>query len=275
MNIFKIYKAGLNKETNKFECVAFEMQRFDEHHKALFKAKYIKDKTDKRNEYRRVLKQDFENSGYIPPRENIKFTSNGFENVVELAEFRKENNLIFNEWVELSNKRFFEIEVYIENILSVTDKKNDETEKINYLIDEMFKYHSDILDEPKADLAFRDEINALIFKCLLIRIDEINTTPIMEFSEQFEKAVNKSLKWNAKKAIIGTLFGIMYKTGAIEGYKTDLARALIAMFPNLSESTIKGNLDFKTNELEAKQQYDTQTVNLLQNFSEYLKNSTT
>lgn len=274
MDVFKIYIDGLKEGKEIFEYIPYEIQVFDEPHKALFKAKYIKDKKLKMLEYRRILGQQTADLGNKPPRENISFPNDCFDTYKEFTDYLSENRLFYNIWGETANKRRFEIEVYIEDIINLVNEFTDETQQINYLIDEMFKYHRDILDEPKADLAFRHEINALIFKCLQIKINEINTTPIMDIGVQVANAQNRYLQWNAQKNIIGTLFGLMYKSGAIKGSKADLARAICAMFPNLSENTLMDNINLKIDEAESKTKYDTETEKMTADFITYLKNST-
>src|SRR5690606_18063678 len=162
MDILQVYKDGLNKETKRFEYMGFEMQRFDEIGKAFFKARFIKDKKAKRDELRRLLKIDKTVS------ETRHFTNQWqtvFKSYEDFEKYSANNTLFYGNDVNLSNKRLLEIEVYIiEKLEKLEDLK--ETEKTDFLINEMFQEHTNILDELKADFVFKREINALIYKVL-------------------------------------------------------------------------------------------------------------
>ncbi len=137
-----------------------------------------------------------------------------------------------------------------------------------------FKIHSCVLSDKKADFVFCSEYSALICKVLTMKIQEIASIEVEELPEQIKKAVNKSLEWKAQKNIIGTLFALMCQTGAIKGTKADVMRGLKAMFPNLSEDTLKENFKLRFKEDENKYTYSTDTKNALSNFIEFLKDST-
>lgn len=270
MEIWKIYNAGYNKEKKRFECMTFEMQRLDEIGKAFYKARFITDKKEKRDELRRLLKAE----KTTPKKREVNQWQTVFNNYDDFEKYSANNTLFYGNDVNLSSKRLLEIEVYtLERLKKLEDLK--ETEKVDFLINEMFKVHVNILDEPKADFVFRNEINALIFKVFETKLKELSKIEVMEFNEQMSKAVNRSLSWNAQKNIIGTLFGVLHEAKAIKGTKADMIKAICAMFPNLKESTIKDGVNFRVYKAENKYYYSRETKELLTGFSEFLKNKNT
>jgi hypothetical protein len=250
----------------------FELQ------KELNKTYYIKDKKQRLLKVRELLhlkKPSHKNPVIIEISEYNLIFENGFEGYTK--ELKKNaDSLFYNTWVESSNKRALEIEVYILEIYENADtiQKKSEYDAICYLIDEQFKIHKNILDEPKADVIFRAQYNCIICELILKKIREINTLEIEDIRESIQKTVKKPLTWNAQKNTIGTLFGMLHNAGIIQGSKADLIRGLVSLFSNLSETTLKDNVNLKINTNENKILYDEETETKLKDWIAYLSKPT-
>lgn len=251
----------------------FELQ------KELNKTYYIKDKKQRLSKVRELLnipKKTHKNPVIIEVSEYNLIFENGFEGYTKELE-KNADNLFYNTWVEKSNKRSLEIEIYLLEIYENADtlQKKSEYDAICYLIDEQFKIHKNILDEPKADVIFRAQYNCIICELILKKIREINTLEIEDIRESIQKTVKKPLTWNAQKNTIGTLFGMLLQNGIITGTLPDVSKGLTALFSNLSESTLMDNLNLKINSADNKTLYDTETETLLKDWIECLKNQKT
>lgn len=246
--------------------------------KEFTKTYFIEDKNSRLKRVRELMKQ---HKKYYQMREVVESEeiNTVFENGYNeyLKKISDKERLFENIWVELANKRKLELECYV---LGIVEKANEIVESkntydaITYLIDEQFKIHKNVIDEPKIDIIYRTEYNRIICELINKKIAEINKIPIMELPEQIQTVINKGLVWNAQKNIIGTFFGLLHNAKVIKGTKEDLSKGLCAMFPNLSIHTIKDNLNLKINHSESKTLYDTQTEILLSEFIKYVKSTT-
>ncbi|MFA7446026.1 MAG: hypothetical protein WCY89_08775, partial [Flavobacteriaceae bacterium] len=145
--------------------------------KELNKTYYIEDKAERLKRVKQILNNytkraiisnnnftDWENYGFVDYDSFVKYKNKHIE------------KMFFGCWVELSNKRALEIEVYVleryqkaENIAT-----SDVYKAICYLIDEQFTPHKNIFDNKQDDFIFRGQYNALIFDLLQLKIKELN-----------------------------------------------------------------------------------------------------
>lgn len=278
MDFRKIFRElyDKNAEDKIYSSTPYHMTGFDDIGlRELEKCLYIEDNVKRLEKIRQILNNKIRSSGYVPPRETEKPEDCGFLDFEDFLKYREEHEkfLIYGCWVWISYKRELEICVHVENIYKKAKKifEKDKYEAICYIIDEKYKYHTNIFDNKKDDYLFRYQYNQIIFDMLDCVIKELLKIKVLPANDLIKQSIKKPLSWNAQKNIIGTLFGLLYKTGAIQGTKTDLIRGLSAMFSNLSENTLKDNIDLKENENEAKIKYDTRTEYLLENFLIYLK----
>lgn len=245
--------------------------------KEFTKTYFIEDKNTRLTKVRGLI-QEYKKelqSRKVVENEEINKTFGGYNEYSKAVS--EKGSLFENIWVELSNKRRLELECYVLNLFVKADEivnKSCVYDAIEYLIDEQFKIHKGVVDEPETDIIYRAEYNRIICELINKKIAEINKIPITELPEQIQNVINRGLSWNAQKNIIGTIFGLLYKANAIKGTKEDLSKGLCAMFPNLSISTIKDNLNLKINTSESKTLYDTETEKLLIDFIKYVKSTT-
>ncbi len=242
--------------------------------KQLNKTYYIQDKKERLKQVRNLLKNniDTEHNTYVSKGNIPNWEKHGFKSLDEYYELQNES-MFYNIWVEVSNKRALEIEVYVQTIYGKAENllQSNEYDAICCLIDEQFKSHKKVFDDPKSDYAFRFQYNQLIYDLLQKKINEIVKTPV----DDIRLTINtkKPLIWNAKKTSIGTLFGMLYNSEIISGTKEDLKRALTSMFSNLSENTLHDNLNLKIVKNENKILYDTKTEDQLKDWVKYLKST--
>ncbi|MCB4807136.1 hypothetical protein LG651_02655 [Tamlana sp. 62-3] len=246
--------------------------------KELNKTYYIENKTKRLKKVRELLKNnnDFKLNTHVSKSKTINWENYGFESLEEFIKL-KNQNMFFGNWVEVSNKRALEIEVYIlglyDNASKIFGKNKSSFDTICFLIDEQFKEHKDVFDDPKSDIIYRTQYNHLIYDLLQKKINEFVNIPIDDIRETL--ITKKPLVWNAKKSSIGTLFGMLHNAKIIDGSKTDMIRGLTAMFDNLVESSVKDNVNLKVYTAENKCYYDEETENNANSWVEYLKTSTT
>ncbi|OWP84996.1 hypothetical protein BWK59_02520 [Flavobacterium davisii] len=176
-------------------------------------------------------------------------------------------------------RRIWMLEIYIEEIIETFSNiyKNDKYEGICYLIDEQYKVHKNVVSCLLEDVFIRAHVNYIIFEALEIHlksIDDISTEKAQEFIYKRKYKKKSSLKWNANKNSLGTIFGVLHDAGIIQGNKTELARELANMFNNLSETTLIDNIGLKTDKKNSKPKYDTKTEDLLFDWIAFLKSCT-
>lgn len=245
-------------------------------YRELEKTRYIKDKREQLKKVRELLKFENSNGVHVERGEMIDFKKLGFKTFEAYLQ-EKSNGMFFNVWVEVSIKRELEIECYLLDIFDKADElaKTDEYKAISYLIDEKYKNHTGVFDKQKADCIHNDEYNDLIFDLLQNKINEISKIETIPIGDTIRKVTRKPLIWNANKNTIGTLFGVLLQNGMITGTNDDISKGLSALFSNLSESTLKDNLNLKINSNDDKTLYDTETETLLKDWIEYLKKQKT
>ncbi|TCI85321.1 hypothetical protein [Tenacibaculum sp. M341] len=273
---------GVEIKSDKYTSNAYSMYVFidnekkNELNRELTKTYYIEDKKERLKKVRELLKNNDDNRlGVTVTTPSIsKFElieELGFENIDTFIE-QQNKSMFFNVWVEVSNKRALEIEVYINDIFNNLEKENSNYDKICYLIDQQYIEHTNIFDHYKSDVLYREQYNSLIYDILQKKINEISSFSIKELRRPVESTVRKKLAWKASKTSIGTLFGLLHKHGIIEGAKVDINRGLTDMFSNLSKETLTDNIALKENHKEAKINYDIKTKELVNEWIEYLKN---
>lgn len=279
IDIREIYRnnEGVKKD-NKYLSNSYLMQVFNETHKNLEKAFYIPDIIQKREELRKWTKNiqeawDEDNTYRdTKPEEWKKY----FSYYSDYIEAYKEDKLFFNIDVWISIKRETELQVYLDDILKEADKKaqNNVYEAICYLIDEKYKLHTGILDEDKADFLLRAEINAVIFDCLQLKINEISNKQPPE-PQLFTPVIpKKPFKWNSNKQALGTLFGVLFDRKIITGNVSDFQTQLLALFENApSPNTLKDNVNLKVS--DGRYKYCEKTEVLLLDWIDFLKSKTT
>lgn len=267
------------KKDNKYLSNSYLAQIFDETHKNLEKAFYNPDIIQKREELRKWTKNiqeawDEDNTHRdTKPEEWKKY----FSYYSDYIEAYKEDELFFNIDVWISIKRETELQVYLSDILKEADKKaqNNVYEAICYLIDEKYKLHTGILDEDKADLLFRDEINAIIFDCLQLKINEISQQQPPEPQPFAPVTPKKPFKWNANKKSLGTLFGVLFNHGIITGNKEDFKKQLVTLFEGVpSVSYLNDLIYLSTNKDDPNTpmpKYCKETEELLTEWIEFLQ----
>jgi len=246
-----------------------------EQNKAFTKTYYIDDKKNRLDEVRELLKgnNDLENKGTVTHPKLPNWQNFDFEDFEDYMK-TKQTSMFYNVWVEVSNKRKLEIEFFIETLYDEMDKLNTNYDKICFLIDQQYQEHKGVFDHEKSDFLYREQYSSLIFDILQKRINEISNTNFKQLREPIKSTVKKPLVWTAKKQTIGTLFGVLQKNGFIKGNNTDIVRGLTDMFDNLSASSLTDNVNLKVNKNEAKNNHDPNTIKLLIEWVEYLKNST-
>ena len=188
-----------------------------------------------------------------------------------ILKLKKKVCFIMYVWVEVSNKRKLEIEVFIYSIYNEMNKLQDKYEKICFLIDQQYKEHTGIFDHEKSGFIFKEQYSGLIFDILQKKINEISKTSIEVLRNPVKSTIKKTLVWKAQKNTIGTLFGVLYKNGFIKGNKTDIVRGLTDMFDNLSKDSLIDNINLKKYEIENKIKHDKKTIELLSEWVKHLK----
>lgn len=271
---------GLEIKAGTYQSDTYQMyvngSTYRDLQKELNKTYYIEDKKLRLLEVRKLLKDVNRPKVHVSKGVLPDFKGLGFTSIKDYLDATNKS-MFFGQWMELSNKRKLEIEVYVLGIYDIANTKAESSkyDAICYLIDEQFKEHTGVFDNEKDDFVYRGQYNQLIFDLLQKQIAEINNIEVEDVREQIKAAQNKSLEWVAQKTIIGTIFGLLYNAKAIKGTKADLNRALVAMFPNLSKNTVHDNLNLKINTYEQKVLYSEQTEKLLKDFIEYVKSTTT
>jgi hypothetical protein len=163
------------------------------------------------------------------------------------------------------------VDIYVMDLIEQT--KDDDIDKNIYnLIDKLVTVHKNIFNNNFLDTIFEGEYNGYISDKLQDEINKISKIEYEDIKETLTKRVKKPLKWNADKDTLGTLFALLYKAKIITGSKADLNRTLTTIFSNLKYDSIKKNLELSKSEKEAKIYHDTETIELVYNWIEYLKN---
>lgn len=239
----------------------------------LEKTRYIKEKREKLKKVRELLKFHNGNGASVEHGSLIDYKKWGFKTLDSYLK-RQSEGMFFNVWCEISFKRELEIECYLLDIFDKADElaKTDEFKSICYLIDEKYTHHVNIFDNLKDDHLYNREYNDLIFDLLQNKINEISKIEPIPISDLIRTVTKKPLVWNANKNTIGTLFGVLYQNGIITGTNDNICKGLSALFSNLSETTLKDNLNLKINANDNKTLYDTATETLLKDWIQYLKN---
>lgn len=161
------------------------------------------------------------------------------------------------------------IDVYILDLIESAYNENI-TQYIYNLLDEMVKIHRKVLNDPFLDELFEAEYNAYIVDNIQDKITEISKLEPKDVKEVLQRPISKPLKWNAKKQIIGTLFGELLNKGIIEGRSNDLIEFLNNMFPEINKNTLKKSVKHYYYEAENKTYYDKKTLQLIEDFVNYL-----
>ena len=180
-----------------------------------------------------------------------------------------------------SIKRELEVKCYLDDIIKVAEEKskNNQYDAICYLIDQKYTYHKNILDNPKDDFIYREEINNIIFDYLQLKVNEISEQQPPQPQPFAPIVPKKPFKWNANKKSLGTLFGVLFNHGIITGNKDDFKRQLITLFegaPSLSYLNDLINLSSdKTNPNEPVPKYCADTEELLTDWIEFLQDTPT
>ena len=176
MDLKKLYTEGLKE--GRYESLEYNMTRFDETHKELSKTLYIADRKEREKRLRELVPNERKNRGsaLVPRREQpLTYEQIGFESAADYAKYLKTKKMIYNNWVWLSFKRQTELENYIiDRFENAEQLKPDPFKAICYLIDEQYKYHTGVFDDPIADYIFRDEYNQYFFDAFQQKIREIS-----------------------------------------------------------------------------------------------------
>lgn len=270
------------KKDNKYLSNSYLAQIFDETHKNLEKAFYIPDVIQKREELRKwtkCLEGVYRNANRHrdpTPEEWGKY----FEDYLDYMEALEEKDGLFfciDVWTSI--KRETELQIYLDDILKEADEKaqNNVYEAICYLIDEKHKLHKEILDEGEADLLLRDEINAIIFDCLQLKINEISNQQPPEPQPFAPVIPKKPFKWNANKKSLGTLFGVLFNHGIMTGNKSDFQKQLITLFEGVPSAGYFNDLINlsveKTDPNNPAPKYCKETEELLTEWVEFLQST--
>ena len=239
----------------------------------LEKTRYIKDSRERLKKIREIFEFSQNYPVTLKQDKTIDFQKLGFK-TIENYLTEKSEGLFCNVWLEYAIKMGLEIECYLLDIFDKADElaKTDEYKAICYLIDEKYKNHTGIFDNPRYDELYNEEYNHIIYDMIQDRIISISKIEIIPVSDTIKRVTKKPLTWKANKNTIGTLFGILINSGIITGTKQDLSKGLCAMFSDLSESTILDNLNLKINSADKKILYDVQTETILKPWIDYLKN---
>ncbi|WKS95892.1 hypothetical protein [Riemerella columbina] len=279
IDIREIYRnnEGVKKD-NKYSSPSYSMQIFNETYINLEKAFYNPDIIQKREELRKWAKKKegvWENANRHrepTPEEWGKY----FDHFSDYIEAGRNESLFFGVDVWTSIKRETELQIYLDDKLKEADKKaeTDIYEAICYLIDQKHTLHKDILDEGIADLLLRDEINAIIFDCLQLKINKISDQQPPEPQPFAPIIPKKPFKWNSNKQTLGTLFGVLFNRGIIEGNASDFQTQILALFENApAKTTLADNINLKVSDGRAK--YCENTEVLLKDWITFLKEKTT
>lgn len=272
-DVSKEYANRHNTETNKYQSEYYGLF-IDEYHRDLYKTHFLTNTTERLEQVKQLVqKYEPEELQCYVNHNSIHPQINPFKSVKEQIEYEKNTALFYLISINISYKRTLEITVYIDELIQSIELLTSVQQKINTTIDKMYQIHTGVLDDPKADFVHNGEINALIYDILKQYLYTIQKPQIIDVSQQITTATKGSLKWNAQKNIIGTLFGLLHKNGAISGSRANVEKALCSMFPNLSISTIQDNIKLKVDPNKGNQ-YDTETENTLSDFIDYLKTKT-
>lgn len=222
------------KKSQKYSSPSYSMQIFNETILNLEKAFYNPDVIQKRDELRKWTKNL--QGVWVNVNRHREPTSEEwskyFESYLDYIQANEDKRALLYTEVWTSIKRETELQIYLDDILKEADEKarTDVYKAICYLIDEKHKLHRGILDEGKADLLFREEINAIIFDCLQLKINEISQQQPPEPKQYAPIIPKKPFKWNANKKSLGTLFGVLFNHGIITGNKEDFKKQLVTLF---------------------------------------------
>lgn len=275
--IREIYDKGL-KGNEVFVSNGYNMEVLTDFQKEIKKTYYQTDKKKKFERVRELVKNHkvkvYINKGINFQNDIIAYCNEQGLNYSELVQ--NENRFFYGCSVSVSYVRELEIENYVEQIFLEAEQKLKDNNgepyiAICYLIDKQFTKHINVLESQKHDLIYRSEYNQLIYELIQDKINKISKIEHVPISENIRNKINKGLNWKAPKMPIGTLFGILRKEGVIEGSVADIAKSLSAMFTNLSESTLKDNINLKEDKKEAKFKYDLKTVDYIDKWVKYLK----
>ena len=149
------------KNDERYTSVNYQMNRFNPENEQLEKAFYIADKVQKRDKLREILSEKKATTTKRQPLENPKEWEKHFDTAKDYTDYLENERLIFGVWVWQSYKRETEIICYLDTLINEADKlaQSDQYKAVCYLIEQKYFYHTGILDEPKADFIFRNEIN--------------------------------------------------------------------------------------------------------------------
>ncbi len=233
--IKEIYRSNDGvKKSKKYSSPSYSMQIFNETVLNLEKAFYNPNAIQKREGLRKWTKNL--QGVWVNANRHREPTSEEwgryFSHYLDYIEAGKNESLFFSTNVWTLIKRETELQIYLDDILKEADEKaqTDVYKAICYLIDEKHKLHRGILDEGKADLLLREEINAIIFDCLQLKINEISQQQPPEPQPYAPIIPKKPFKWNANKKSLGTLFGVLFNHGIITGNKEDFKKQLVTLF---------------------------------------------
>lgn len=276
MDLKEVYNKGL--QDNRYLSIHYQMACFDELHKELNKAQYISDRVQRQKRMRELFKDKNNPTPIVTPEKTYKEL--GFKTIQQMEDVRNEG-MIYNIEKWESQKRFLELENYVlerfnrADTLANTNKIESQYNAICYLIDQQYTFHTGIFEDEATDFIFSFEYNQFLYDVFQIKIMEIENLDIEPIDETIRKLMKKPLTWNSKKSSIGTLFGMLHDAGIIKGTKADVIRALGAMFSNLSESTLKDNINLKINTNDEKTLYDLETETKAKEWIDYLGVNTT
>lgn len=285
----ELYKEnrGVNSADCRYVSDAYNMVNFDTNmDENLEKAFYIESDTKKRDRLRELLKDKGSKRTVRKrsPREDFNNWKKYFDNELEYTKYLKYERLIYNTALWVSIKRELEIKTYLDDIITKANEiAKDETEYqysvICYLIEQKYKWHEGILDVPKDDYIFREEINQIIFDYLQLKINEISQRKPPEQTEFIARVPKKPFKWNANKKSLGTLFGVLFNHGIIEGNKVDFRRQLEALFDEAPSFAYSNDLislsSDKSDPENPKPKYCKKTEDLLADWVEFLQSNPT
>ncbi|MES2388783.1 MAG: hypothetical protein V4543_12350 [Bacteroidota bacterium] len=145
-----------------------------------------------------------------------------------------------------AERRKLQIEVKILELIEQAgiNSKGDPAKEIELLINARYTEQKNLLLYDWENLYYADEYNDFIGDKIQDRIREL-AAPETAAVEEAKGQSHAKLKWKLGKNVLGTLFGVLLKTGAIEGSHAAVNSFILSAFDGFRKTSLEDNLKLK------------------------------
>ncbi|OWP79736.1 hypothetical protein [Flavobacterium oreochromis] len=216
-----------------------------EYNKEFTKTFYINDKIKRLEKVRELSKMYKSHSKQTFIDEDF-YSWNKYFKTIELYINACKSSMFFNHSTYDSIKRQLEIEVYCLEIIEKANLiyQNNNFEAINYLIDIQYKTHKNIFDEPKNDLIYRSQYNALIYDIIQLEINKLSNIEAPEIKPQQNEIIKNGLSQKQIALLFKCLFELDVFTKKLINSDNTKQAKLIALMAGIDISEKPNNWNF-------------------------------